>query len=846
MRFNATRLTCFALISAIESDARALVLNGDNGRSFEWPSKAQENATQRYKKGREQAASPSHSALVDYLDFADSYEILLSNVNALAKGVADSLRLTRPFLSKLATIRNRVAHSRPMEVDDVPTLLDVCRGLTQTTKSGWPITTETILRLESDPAHVLGLTISLPTDAFPQPAHNLPAADFDETGFFGRGRELQRIKKALLGPWPVISILGDGGIGKTSIALKAAYDLLDDPQSDFEVVVWVSAKATTLTTGEIRNISGAIQDSLGLFKAAAEELGAPKGHEDAVNEVLEYLENFRVLLILDNLETINDQRLRDFLVELPNGSKVLITSRIGLGMENPVKLEPLSDSESKSLLRALASIRNVRLLKNMDDASLDALVRKLQGHPLYIKWLVAGVQAGRRPSELVNDNSLLLDFCMSNVFDKLTEPARTVLQCMQVMRGARSQGELAYLTEMAADDIQVRLLELMTTNFVTMTQSPDSTLDASYESGDFASQYLARHVPVPTKFRNDITARSKSLASLGVSLAATGKANKFDPRSVDVRGHYDVPSARLLVEALRLTGLGSFDSAIALCREAQTLSPTYPEAWRVEAAVQARRDDRNATVSAFERALELDGDSSATAYHFGRYLIAQAGEVPRGLSVLRQAIRADPSSPEILIEIAEAHYLTQDFMASVDTCAGILERQQAKAFTHRSLNLAMRAASAGAEAAYKKGKIADGLEFIEAALGLAANVSVDILDKEITDGLLFLVPTGQKIARIAESDEYLSRRAVEYVKRLQAGIEELDPMALSRVIGQVKTLDTERRFGFVRHGRTAYFFHYSDLLAREDWADLHVGVGVVFETSSSPKGPRALKVRPIR
>ena len=846
MRFNATRLTCFALISAIESDARELVMQGHDGSLFEWPAQAQENAERRYHQGREKAGTPSQSTLVDYLDFADSYEILLANVNMTQQDVGDSLRLTRPYLARLGRIRNRVAHSRPMEVDDVPTLLDVCNGLSRTARSGWPTTADTILRLESDPAHVLGLTIKLPSDALPQPAHNLPAADFDETGFFGRSRELQRIKKALLGPWPVISILGDGGIGKTSIALKAAYDLLDDPKSDFEVVVWVSAKATTLTTGEIRNISGAIQDSLGLFEAAAEELGVPKAHEDAVFEVLEYLENFRVLLILDNLETVNDQRLRDFLVELPNGSKVLITSRIGLGMENPVKLEPLSGAESKSLLKALASIRNVRFLREMDEAALDALVGKLQGHPLYIKWLVAGVQAGRRPSELVNDNSLLLDFCMSNVYDKLSEPARTVLQCMQVMRGARSQGELAYLTEMAADEIQVRLLELMTTNFVAMTQSPDSTLDASYESGDFASQYLARHVPVPAKFRDQITARSKSLASLGVSLAASNKANEFDPRSVDVRGHYDVPAARLLVEALKLTSSGSFDSAIALCREAQTLSPTYPEAWRVEAVVQAKRDDRNATVSAFERALELDRDSKVTAYHFGRYLIGQAGEVPRGLSVLRQAIRVDPSSPEILVQIAEAHYLNRDYMEALDTCSSILERQQTPTLTHTVLRLAMQAASAGSETAYQQGKIAHGLEFIESALNLAANVTVDILDREITDGLVFLVPTAQKLARIAEEDEYLSRRAADYVQRLQTGIEQLDPAALSRVRGQVKTIDAAKRFGFVRHGKTAYFFHFTDLLARGDWLDLQPGAGVVFETASSPKGPRALNVRLIR
>jgi cold shock CspA family protein len=125
-------------------------------------------------------------------------------------------------------------------------------------------------------------------------------------------------------------------------------------------------------------------------------------------------------------------------------------------------------------------------------------------------------------------------------------------------------------------------------------------------------------------------------------------------------------------------------------------------------------------------------------------------------------------------------------------------------------------------------------------------VTVDILDREITDGLVYLVPTAQKLARIAEDDEYLSRRAADYVQRLQTGIEQLDPAALSRVSGQVKTIEATKRFGFVRHGKTAYFFHYTDLLARGDWLDLQPGAGVVFETASSPKGPRALNVRLVR
>ena len=127
-------------------------------------------------------------------------------------------------------------------------------------------------RLSADPSFVLGLTISLPSDPESGPQHNLPVPDFDETGFFGRQNELRRIMKAIKGAYPVVSILGDGGIGKTSIALKAAYELLEDPSQPFDAFVWVTAKATILTPNEIQRINGAIETSLGLIGTAAVEL----------------------------------------------------------------------------------------------------------------------------------------------------------------------------------------------------------------------------------------------------------------------------------------------------------------------------------------------------------------------------------------------------------------------------------------------------------------------------------------------------------------------------------------------------------------------------------------------
>lgn len=315
--FNATRLTCFALISALETDCRDLILRLESDNVLQWPTQAIDQATERLIRDRGITEGPTHTSLVHYLDFADSYQILLANKKYLRVETLKSLNDVKRYLEPMIAVRNRVAHSRPMEIDDLPTSLDVARELTRGDRATWATTDDTLSRLQRSPEYVLGLTIQLPADPDDRALNNLPVPDFDETGFLGRATEIRRIKKAILGPYPVVSILGDGGIGKTAIALKVAYELLDDDAAEFDAIVWVTAKSTMLTAGEIQNINGAIQDSLGLFEEAARTLGG-LGGEDPATELLDYLASFKILLVLDNMETINDEGLRNFLLELPS------------------------------------------------------------------------------------------------------------------------------------------------------------------------------------------------------------------------------------------------------------------------------------------------------------------------------------------------------------------------------------------------------------------------------------------------------------------------------------------------------------------------------------------------
>lgn len=785
---------------------------------------------------------PTLTGALLYFDFSDAYELLSRQRKRLSEAQCETLDALGPHLARVIAVRNRVAHTRPMEIDDSSFLIDVATELMRGHKDSLVNLDETLARLSQDPSFVLGLTIKLPIDPEGGPRHNLPVPDFDETGFFGRQAELRRIKRAIKGAYPVVSILGDGGIGKTSIALKAAYELLEDPDQQFDAIVWVTAKATILTTNEIRRISGAIESSIGLFASAAAELGGPTG-SDPVEEVLAYMENFKILLVLDNLETVLDQRLRDFLLELPLGSKVIITSRIGLGIENPVQLTPMSLDESTKLLRALCRIRGVRQLSGLTQSSVESLAKRMAGHPLYMRWFVAAVQAGRRPEELLASNELMLDFCMSNVYEYLGDEARGAVRSMQVIPGAKNQAELAYLNQFTASQTQAVLLELITTNFVqTSSQPGGQALETTYQLSEFAAQYLDKHHPVDPEERQWLLGQAEALRNLGMRVAADGSTQPYAASTIHVRGHGDFHPAGQLADALANSEVDP-KAAISRCNEVQILAPGYFEAWRVEAQIQARLGDHAAAIAAFERALELADSSPALLYHQGDFLLNVVGDCQRALGVLQTAARYDPLSADIAGQIAWCHYAIGDYSSALDAVSHLLEMSSVdRAFRKASCGIALLAGMAGISAAMYVRDFDLAVEYLEASVATIESVERTELVGEPGDLLLALHSQTERLGVVAEG--YSAGGAIELRGRLEGLIRDPQVAVTGRKLGIVKSVVADKGYGFIRHGSENYFFHVNHLLDSSHWDLLTEGEFAVFEpVPSHRKGPRAQKVR---
>lgn len=257
----------------------------------------------------------------------------------------------------------------------------------------------------------LGKTIDtndVPRTSIP---HNLPSLQ----PFFGREKELKRIADALdpeSRTWGAL-IDGPGGIGKTSLAVRAAYDASAE---HFNKIAFVSLKSRELDDDGVRDLSGFLISGLAEFlNELARELGrdeiAKAPEDQRPRMLLDALRGTRALLLLDNLESLLKPE-RDivftFVKKLPAGCKAILTSRgrIGSAAEELI-LGKLSEEAALATLAQLAE-SNSALADTRPEEQLE-LYRETGGKPLLLRW-TAG-QIGRGSCLTLSDAIAYLRSC---------------------------------------------------------------------------------------------------------------------------------------------------------------------------------------------------------------------------------------------------------------------------------------------------------------------------------------------------------------------------------------------------------------------------------------------------
>ncbi|HEX3556602.1 MAG TPA: CHAT domain-containing protein [Thermoanaerobaculia bacterium] len=296
-------------------------------------------------------------------------------------------------------------------------------------------------------------------------------------GFVGRARELLEVQRRLRDE-RCLTVLGEGGQGKTALAVECARWLLDLRR--FERVAFAT----------VEDLPGArlLLERLGRqlvpgYSVAKEEgIGTPQEQlRRARLPVEEKLAERRVLLVIDNLESILPAPSQpaapglDEVLGLLDGlarigkTRLLLTSREKppAPLDGPaIRLGALSKREGRELVAGVLAREGRDPAGDADEEWVDELIERVGGHARSLVLLaplvaerglqVTAESVARSMAELEKRHpesrelSLLASVRLS--LDRLPEKARRQVRALAVFHGGVRVEALAYVLEVAPEE----------------------------------------------------------------------------------------------------------------------------------------------------------------------------------------------------------------------------------------------------------------------------------------------------------------------------------------------------------------------------------------------------------
>jgi WD40 repeat protein/transcriptional regulator with XRE-family HTH domain len=220
----------------------------------------------------------------------------------------------------------------------------------------------------------------------------------DVYSFYGRRQELTDLERWIAyDRCKVVTILGIGGVGKTSLANHLA----KHSKHHFDYVFWSSLQA-------LPSLESLLKKCI-LFVSGQRVITVPDNKEEQISLLLQYLRVHRCLLILDNFESVLQEsnrvgvyregyrgygQLLQRLGEAEHQSCLILTSR-----EKPGELLPLEGRNSPVRSMHLGGIEladGQQMLKDEDlrgsEEAWSALVQLYGGNPLALKLIAAPIR----------------------------------------------------------------------------------------------------------------------------------------------------------------------------------------------------------------------------------------------------------------------------------------------------------------------------------------------------------------------------------------------------------------------------------------------------------------------
>ena len=261
---------------------------------------------------------------------------------------------------------------------------------------------------------------------------NIPEKSID---YISRPELETDLKSLLLNEerFPIITLKGRGGIGKTSLAVKVVND--EAITSNFDMIVWFSARDMDLFPEGPKPVQANVINQKDIareyFHLIDPNNVPPKDAVDKLSIELGSNNYGRSLFIFDNFETLtNPIEIYEWLnTNIRNPNKILITSRMNRNFkaDYPIEIGGMREDECKELIRLAARKLNIEGL--LTNNYIQKLIDESDGHPYIIKIVLGDIAKEREllnVRKIVGNKVNILEALFKRTYSTLSHAAKRV------------------------------------------------------------------------------------------------------------------------------------------------------------------------------------------------------------------------------------------------------------------------------------------------------------------------------------------------------------------------------------------------------------------------------------
>lgn len=461
-------------------------------------------------------------------------------------------------------------------------------------------------RLDPPPAE----WVNAPTWAL---ENNLPESfDHDFTGLFGRPKETAELLRLLQNPRALlVAVVGPGGLGKTALVLEVLRGVVTDLKSRnwCDRIIFLSSKMEELTSHGLERIMA----SKATLDAVQEEILASLGVEGDFFAALDPFSTERVLLCLDNVETLlrdDADAFSSFYQSLPPTWRVMVTSRVTVDGAMTLPLKRLS----KDAAIQLTATYSRRRAADVPSERFSELVSGCDFNPLAIRLTVDAFVAGKDLTSATGQTHLqVVEYAYDKLISSLSDPERVFLELLFVSPSPITRDEAAGVLEWSVDQVAETVQQLSRTSLVTR----DAGEREEVYSLTSSLRDLLLIQPADAEGRERIQQRIRQLRTAVTSIARVHDRSLSHPLADDFAAEGTAPDIQVaLFQVRRATGRTPVDRGV-VARELEKLNALEQVhngsmlVHRAKAICFLALGDRERSKSEFRKASEPELDPPA-------------------------------------------------------------------------------------------------------------------------------------------------------------------------------------------------------------------------------------------